>query len=163
MSGPQYRTVAFRIMPTVIAELSDRVAGVETDVQQRVSQAAFDSAIASKADTADLSIYATIADVSGQLADKADASALSAKADASALSAKADAADLAALDTRVGIVESALPGKADAAALTTVSETVAALNQAAEILVGAEGAFQIPELPGSSNVFVYDGTVQALE
>lgn len=139
-----YRSIAFRVTPGVIADLAGRVTAEET------ASAAAVAALATKAATAD--VAASFLAVDGVLATKAAAS------------------DLTALDSRVGGAETALTGKADSATLnsevaaihTQFDVKVDALHQAALVLVGADGALEVNQMPGSANVYVYDGSLQTL-
>jgi hypothetical protein len=149
-----FRTVAFRVKPTVIADL-------EAEVATRVTQAYVDTQLAGKADqTAVNAALAAKADqmtVTSALAAKADSIALVGLASESYVTtAVAPKADQAAVDA-------ALAGKADATALNSINASISALDQCANVLVGPQGALQINQAPGSSTTYVYDGTVQNLQ
>lgn len=114
------------------------------------------SSLAGKANVADVNALNTI--VQG----KADASALDGKADVSALDLKAD---LSALDSKadqsaVDNLSNALDDKANASDMLTAQGQISALNQMADILCGPQGALQVPQVPGGSTDYVYDGTFQ---
>ena len=173
----QYRSVAFRITPTVIADLANRATQAESDIALR----------------------AVASDVTQQLSQKADASALVGLASESyvqtAVAGKADAADLANLASTM-YVDNAVAPLATQAAVTAAINNIQltpgpqgpqgepgpmgpqgpqgeagtpadatllnAVAQGMEVLVGPTGAFQVSQTPGSSNIYVYDGTVQTL-
>lgn len=159
-----FRTVSFRVTPGVISDLATRVTAEET------ASAATVTALATKAASAD--VAASFLSVDTALATKADQSAVDAGflGAADAIATKAAASDLTALDSRVGGAENALLGKADSATLasevaaihTQFDVKVDALHQAALVLVGADGALEVNQMPGSANVFVYDGSLQTL-
>jgi len=73
--------------------------------------------------------------------------------------ATADEAASATVSTSVGTLSLS---KADLSALSTTNARVSAADQACIVLVGADGALQVNQVPGSANVFVYDGTFQLL-
>jgi len=84
-----------------------------------------------------------------------------------------DAADVAEAAARVSADaahDATLVNKLDAAvydagiAAETAARTDAdaAHHQALLVLVGADGALDVSQMPGSANTFVYDGTLQTL-
>lgn len=148
-----YRTIAFRLTPAIIAAKAD-----QADVAS-----AFSGVSATMATKADQSVVdAAFVSIGNRVTAEEVASAASASA-AAALDVRVTAseatlvnkADTAAMDT-------ALAAKANASALATTDALVAALDQAAIVLVGPAGALEVNQLPGSANVYTYNGAVQTL-